>query len=497
MALSSPGIGSNLDINSIIQGLLQIEQRPLTLLATREASFQAKLSAFGTIRGALSGFQNALKDLLDPAKLQVLKGSSSDATVATASAASTAVPGKFDLDISSIAQSQKLVAVGQTSDSAAIGSGVSTIINFEFGTISGGTLTPFDPQAGTGGTYSGATFTGNGDGVKSVTIDASNNTLAGIRDAINAADIGVDASIVNDGGTSPFRLVLASKETGVTSSMRISVSGDASIGALLDNDPAGTQNLKQTAAAQNTGLTVNGLFVSRPGTVLEDIVSGVTITALKTGQTSIQVSRDSSSGTNAINAFVKSFNDLNKNLRDLTAFNAASGTGAILQGDSTARTIQLQIRSALGSVLPAGATFRTLSEIGLSISKEGVLSLDSAKLQKAMTDTPEAVAALFAGDGSDSGNSGSINFTQGIAFRLDELVDDILGSGGTLASKTDGINRSIKDINVQREAVNRSLVNIEERLRRQFTALDTLISNLNQTSTFLTQQLANLPKING
>lgn len=669
MAISSAGLGSGLDVNGIISKLMQVEAQPLTALATKEASFQAKLTAYGSIRGALSTFQGAVRALNDPAKFQSLKATSSDTTIATASAASNAVAGTYALNISKLAQSQKLVAAGQASTTAAIGTGTTTTLTFDFGTISGGSFTAYDSVAGTGGTYSGSTFTSNGNGAKTITIDSSNNSLSGIRDAINAANMGVTASIVNDGGTSPYRLVISSDNAGKNNSLKVSVSGEAAISNLLSQDPAGTQKLQETITGQNTELTVNGVFVSKASTTLTDVIQGITLGAAKVGTASVTVARDNTGASSAVSAFAKAYNDLNKTLKDLTAYDAANKKASVLTGDAAVRSIQSQIRGLLNTTLLSGGTYTNLSQIGVTFQNDGTLAVDSSKLNNALTTNSAAVAAVFAATGtaSDSlvsyvsstsktkpgnyavnvsqlatqgklvggsaigsltitagsndalsvtvdgvsasvtldaktyasnaalaaeiqsringvtaisgagisvavtesagvltvtsnrygstssvdisgigasnllgaatatagldlagtvggatgagsgqnltgatgssaeglkllvsggvtGARGTVNFSQGYAYQLDKLVDNLIGSSGVLSSRTDGINQSIKDIGNRRDTLNRRLLDVEARYRKQFTALDTLISNMNQTSTYLSQQLANLPK---
>lgn len=674
MAISSPGIGSGLDINGIVAKLMAVESQPLRALDTKEAAYQAKLSAYGTLSGALSAFQGAVQGLSDPAKFQSFKASSSDATVASASASSIAVAGSYALDISKIAQSQKLVAAGKTSTSTAIGLGGTTTLTFDFGTISG-TLAPYVPATGTGGTYTASAFVSNGSGAKTVTIDATNNSLTGIRDAINSAKIGVTASIVNDGGASPYRLVLSSDNAGASNSIKISVAagGDADVTQLLSYDPAGvvgtTQNLQQTLVAQNTEMTVNGVFVSKTNSTLTDVIHGVTLNALKIGTSTISVAQDSSGVTSAVDAFVKGYNDLAKTLKDSSSYDPATRKAGILQGDASVRTIQSQIRAMMGRSLTGSWAYTNLSQVGITLQKDGKLALDSSKLTTALSANPIDVAALFSSTGkaSDSlvsyvsstsntkpgtfslevsqlatrgnlvgsaaagliidgtndtlsvtidgvpatvtlaagnpyasyaalaaevqakingvsalsslgisvavtqslgtmtltsnrygstssvsvggngatnllgatpvstsgvdvagkldgasgtgsgqnltgaaGNAeglkllitggaagvgvsrGTVGFSQGYAYQLNQLISSFLDSGGTIAAVTEGANRSIKDISNQRDVLNRRLANIEAQYRKQFTALDVTMASMSQTSSYLTQQLSAL-----
>ena len=397
MAISSPGIGSNLDVNSIVSQLMALEQRPLQALNRKEASFQAQLSAFGTLKGALSTFQTSLQGLNDLTRFQAFRATSSDTGVATVAAANTAVPGNYSLEVSELAQSQKLVAAGQASATTAIGAGTLT---FEFGTISGGT---FDSQTGR---YTGASFAADGAGAKNVTIGPSNNTLGGIRDAINAAKIGVTASIINDGGATPYRLALSVNDPGAARSLRISTSGDAALSTLLAQNPAGTQNLTQTVSASNAEFKVDGVAISKPKNSISDVIEGVTLNLLKTNvgsSTSITVTRDSGSIRSSADTLVKAYNDLNNTLKNLSAYNPATRQGTVLQGDVTLITLQARIRATLSDTLKGVAgSYDNLSQIGISFTKEGTLALDSAKFNAALEEAPNDIAALFATAGRTS-----------------------------------------------------------------------------------------------
>lgn len=664
MAISTPGIGSNLDVKSIVSQLMAVEQQPLTLLARKEASFQAKLSGFGTLKGALSQFQTAVRGLSDISKFQGVRATPADATIATATATAIATPGTYALEVTQLAQAQKLAAAGQATVSTAVGNGTLT---FDFGTIVGGT---FDVPSGK---YTGASFTTNGSGVKTVTIDASNNSLSGIRDAINSAKIGVSATIVNNGGTSPYRLVLTEASSGKANSVKISVTGDVALSTLLAHDPAAApagQALMQTVTAQNAEFKVDGIAVSMATNTVSDVIAGVTLNLVKTNSgspTNISVSRDTASVSSAVNSFVKSYNDISKTLKDAAAYNAATKQGAILNGEATVRTIETQLRGVLSTPVAGGASaFSLLSHIGVTLQKDGSLAVDGAKLQAALDSNFSEFAGLFAtaGKTSDSlvaysgatskttpgaygvnitqlatqgnavgagaagltittgtndalliqldglsatvtlapatyasaaalaaelqskinsatgfvaagstvtvteaagvlkitsnrygsssaasitggtgqanlkfngggvitpgldtvgsingvaatsagqsltspagnasegislkitggsiGARGTVNYSQGYAYQFEKLANMLLGTEGSLSSRTKGLDKSIKDIGGQRELLERRMVEIEKRYRAQFTALDLSISSMTKTSNFLTQQL--------
>lgn len=395
MAISVPGIGSNLDVDSIVSQLMALEQRPLTVLAQKEAVFQARLSAYGSLSGQLSSFQSAMSGLNDVNRFLSVKASIADTKVAGVTAANDAAPGSYVLEVSQRAQPQKLVATGQASSLAAIGTGT---ITFEFGEIAGGTF-----DSGTG-RYTGATFTAGDQAAATVTIGANDGSLAGIRNAINDADIGVRASIINDGSGTPFRLALTVDDPGKANSLRISVAGDAALSDLLSHDPAGTQNLAQTAAATNAELSIDGVAISKPTNTVTDAVEGVTINLLATNPgspTTITVARDTGAITGAVQSFVGAYNTLNSTIRDLSGYDAAAQAGGLLQGDSTVILLQSRIRRVLGEALSGTpGQYNLLSQVGVSFQKDGTLKLDSAKLQAAVDDAPEEIAALFANAGS-------------------------------------------------------------------------------------------------
>ncbi|HWT71659.1 MAG TPA: flagellar filament capping protein FliD [Oxalicibacterium sp.] len=408
MGISSPGIGSNLPIDDIVSKLMTAESQPLTLLAQKEASYQAKLSGYGNLSSALSQFQSTMANLGKASTFQSLSSNIGDDDIFTASLASKALTGSYQINVTQLAQAQTITTSGQASKSATIGSGASTTISFQFGKISGGTLT--------NGIYTGASFTQDAEQeTGSVTIDSSNNSLQGISDAINAADIGVTASIISDGSDMPARLVLTSKETGEKSSMKITVDGDPALQSLLGYDPAGTQNLTQSSAGQNTLLNVNGTAITAATTTVEEAIQGVTLNIKKIGSTSMTVTQDTSAVQNSVNAFAKAYNDLNATLQKLTAYTPATkagdpGTGAALFGESSVRTIQDQIRNTLTSSLAGLSNSNmNLPQIGVGFDKDGNMTVDSDKLGKALKNNFNDIAGLFATVGKPTDSL--INFT--------------------------------------------------------------------------------------
>jgi flagellar hook-associated protein 2 len=660
MAISTAGIGSGLDVDTLVSKLMAVETQPLARLSKKEASYQSQLSALGSIKSTLATLQSSAQALSDPSKFLALKATASDSTLYSTSVSSSAVAGGYSVEVQTLAQAHKLKSQALADTATVVGSGTITV---QFGTYSGGSFT-LNPEKS----------------AKTITIGAGQNTLGGVRDAINAADAGVTASIVNDGTGN--RLVISSKDGGVANAMRIAVAD--SDGNHTDNtglsqlaydaSTGGTVNLTETMAAQNATLRIDGMLVSKSSNTVTDAIQGVTLNLTKASPgttTTLTVARDSASVKSTIDGFVKAYNDASKMLRDASAYNATTKSGAVFQGDATVRDIQNQLRTVLNNALtsPSGGLTR-LSDIGITFQKDGSLALDSAKLQKVIDDPSKNIASLFAavgkptdslvsfgaagsatkpgtydinitqpatqgklvggialggttvitagvndtleveidgrgasiklgagnytpdqlaaelqskingssalisvgskvtvgqdagvlsitssrygvdsivkvtssnaladllgtpdtsnaigkdvagtignglatgagqlltatsGDanglrlnvaGATGGNRGSITFNQGFAFQLSQMLTDMLSTTGAIASRTEGINRSVKDLENQATALNTRLELVEKRYRAQFTALDGMIASMTQTSSFLSQQLANLP----
>lgn len=471
-SISSVGVGANLDLSSLLTQLETAESAPLKALETKAKSYTSKLSAYGQIQSALESLQAAAKKLGDPALFQAVTGTPTVSGILSASSTDAGSAGNYNITVSQLAQSQSMIAKGQAASNTAIGSGKVTI---DFGTISGGTLDPVT------GTYSGATFTADASrAAKSITIDSTNNTLTGIRDAINAADAGVTASIVNDGSGTPFRLVLVSKETGQASSMRVSVDGDAALQNLLGNDPAGTQNLEQTLAAQNAKLNVNGIAVTSASNTVKEAIQGTTLTLVQTGTTGLSMKANTASMKTAITDFVKAYNSLQTTAKSLTTYDADTQSGAALVGDSTLRNLMNRVREVLTTPQASGTNeVKVLNEIGVSFQKDGTLLVDSTKLDKALDSNLAGVSKLFAsGTGS----------TSGYGKQLDSLVESLTKTGGSLKVASDGVTDSIKKLDEQYDAMQTRVDATMARYRAQFTKLDVMMSSMNSTLSYLSQQ---------
>ena len=266
--------------------------------------------------------------------------------------------------------------------------------------------------AGSVGEHTGSGFSLNGAiNTKTVTLGAGDQSLQGIRDAINKADMGVTATIVSDGSSKPYHLVLTSNKTGEETTMKVTVGGedgdapDPAIAALLGYDPTGVQNMTQTAGAQSTKLNVNGIEVKSDSTSVKDAIQGVTLDVTTVGSTTLTVSKDTAAISSAVNSFVSAYNDLNKTISGLTSYNAETKKGGILQGDASVRSIQSQLRKQISTVMEGtGGKLNSLSQVGISFQQDGSLKVDSTKLNKAITDNAADFGGLFAAMGSTTDN---------------------------------------------------------------------------------------------
>jgi flagellar hook-associated protein 2 len=471
---SSVGASGGLDVQSLVSQLMSLERRPIDKLNSQVDSYQNKISSFGTLKGLVSSFQTSLQSL--NSNFQEFTATPSDASVFSASASTSAAAGSYSLDVANLARAQSLVAAGQTSSTAAIGDGTPTTITFDFGTISGGTLTS--------GVYSGAAFASNGNGTKSVTIDGTNNSLQGIRDAINTAKIGVTATIVNDGSGTPYRLALASESSGVSNSLKITTSGgDGAIDTLLAHDPAGlpaAQHLNQTVAAQNANFTVNGIAITSPSNKVTDAIQGVTLTLTKptTVQANLTVARNTDAVKTAVSGFVDSYNAMVSQFKSRSAFgNSADKTKPALAGDSTVRLMLGQLHGVFNTA--ASGTLTSLSQVGITTKSDGTLKLDSSKLDSAMANNFTDVTNLFSS-------------ATGYATRLNAWADTTLAAGGAFDTRTKSLDSSIKGYNDQINKLEVRMTTLQKQYTTTYSNLNVLLSGMSSTSAYLTKQLANL-----
>ena len=557
MGISSVGLGSGLDVNSIITGLMGVEKKPLTAVAQQKSAYQSKISAYGTMKSSLSLFQTTMSTLSNVAKFNMQTATSADTSIFTASTDGTATNGDYAITVSQLAKSQKLALTGFDSITDTVNNGR---LNIDFGRYD-----PTDDNK----------FTANPDKSSlSITINSSNRTLAGVRDAINAANASVTASIVNNG--SGNQLVLTSTDTGEVNSMRISgisqLAYDKSKASNGNNDGSGDSNgssnkdiisFTEVQAAKNALLNVDGVAVAKASNTITDVINGVTLNLLSTSSgnnINLHIASNQNDVKASISSFVDAYNKLDTTLRSLTKFDSTGKASGVLLGDGTARSVVNQIKSVMTKAINTTGGLTTLNQIGVTFQRDGQLALDSTRLTAAMNSNFGDIATLFASSlkatdaqityagstsntqegtyavtvsqlgtssantagtingvaatgsltgltgatgnassglslkisGGTLGSRGTVQFMLGYAAQLDRVINNLLSDTGIVASKTEGLNTSITRLDKKTESLNMRLAGVEARYRTQFTKLDSLLSGMSTTSSYLTQQLASI-----
>jgi len=489
MAISSLGVGSGLDLNSLVDNLLNAERVPVeSRLDKKEIKLQAELSAFGALSSSLAALQSSLDPLKDLTEGRTAR--SSDASVLGVSVDEAANVAAYSIAVNQLATNDALAAAGVADQTAFIGEGTLT---FTFGTKEYTTTTTGGGGGGGGGggpgggtttettEYTG--FTANPDKTSTtITIDSSNNTLEGIRDAINDADFGVTAVIVNDGGTDPYRLLLTSDDSGAENGINISTtstSGDLSSFAYDYNGGTPLTNMEQTVTAQDAEITLNGLDISSSTNTFSEALPGVTLEVKKVSDSpvSVGVNLDEGSAKEALSGFVETFNTLIENLDALSKYNPDTQEASILTGDSLVRSLKSTMRNQIITQFgDDAAAIKTFVDLGIKTGADGKLSIDNEILDEAL----------------DNNFDGVIAFANAAGEAVDTIADSYLGPGGTINSRQDSLRSGIDQIFDDRAALNTRLTLLEASLVKKYSALDTLLSGLQSTSNFITSQLATL-----
>lgn len=444
--ITALGVGSGLNLNGLLDQIQQNENQALVPITNKQQSYQTKISAYGTLKTALSAFRDAANALNTSAAFQPVKSNvSGDALTATAD--STTPPGDYQIEVAQRAQASSVATLGVADDKAGLGAGTIT-----FTLASGKTL--------------------------AVTIGAGASDLRSIRDAINAQHGGVDASIINDGSGTPYRLVLRASATGADASVTDVQFGGALAGPLqLD---AATQQ-----AGQDAKLTVNGIAIQSASNQLDGAIQGVTLNLSQAGSATLQVSRDTGAITTAVQGFVNAYNALVGVVGGLTSYDPTTQAAGILLGDSTVRSVQSQLRGVLGGVVNNGGALKTLTDVGITLQLDGTLQLDTTKLGQLEGGNLPALQQFFAG-----GAGG-----QGIAGQVNDAVGRMAGAGGLISGATDGLNASIKSLQQQYSTMQDRISATMADYKQQFSRLDGLIAQMNSTSSYLTQQFDAMSKM--
>ena len=474
-AISSPGIGSGLDVNSIVTQLVAIERQPITLLQQQASAVQSKLSIYGQIQSKLSSLRDAAAALTQSATWGQTLGTSSDPSAVGITTSSTTHAGSHTVQVTSLAAAQSAAtAASFASVDAVLGEGT---VQIQLGSWDAGTFTP---KAGAASV--------------SITIGPGPRTLAQVRDAINGSNAGVTASVLTDASGS--RLVMRSSATGAQNGFRIGVTdadganGDAAGLSALAYDPqGGASSLTLAQPAADAHALIDNLPVVSPSNTLAGVIDGITLTLSKvtTGPVQVDAAADTDSIRKKIDAFVSAYNDVNALLAAQTKYDAATKTAGALQGDSAALGIRSQLRNLLGTTSGASSVFGRLSDIGFDVKADGSIAVNATKLGNGIANLAEIGKLFSASDPLVAGNNG-------IATQLRKLTESMLAFDGTVQSHTDGLQHRLDMNHERQDKLESRVTRTEARLRAQYSALDTQMNQLAGLSSYVQQQITNWNK---
>jgi len=471
MAISSPGVGSGLDINSIVTQLAAVEKQPLVQLQKNASKLQTQLSSFGTVKSQLASLQDASAALLSSDTWGSKTFSSNNTTAITGSVSTSALASSFSVGVTQLAaaQSARTAALTTTSTVGADGS-LSIAI----------------------GTWSGSTFTQGSATPVSVSI-SSTDTLTTVASKINSAGAGVSASVVTSG--TEQRLLISGTNTGAANGFKITaldngstqiIDGVTGVGKFSYTSTTGTNGLTRTQAAQNASITVEGITVTSSTNTVADAVPGVTLKLLSTTTSNAQITVGGDTDTikTKIKAFQDAFNNLVSNLKNLTKYDSTTKTAGALQGDGTAVGLLSVLRSMISASGPtaSAATFGRLSDVGLQQQQDGTLTTNASKLTTAINSL-DSLKTFFS-------NAGDSTVTNGLARRFRDFAMQANGVTGTLSLKNTAIQTAISSNTKDQSKVNDKVTEVTKRLYAQYSGLDTKMGGLNGLSSFVSSQVA-------
>lgn len=466
MAISAPGVGSGLDVNSIVTQLVAIEKQPLQALQTKASTFQSQLSLYGKVKSQASALGDAAATLASASSWGVQKASSSNAPAIGVTAGSAAVAASLSVEVQQLARAQSVASLGVA---AGVAVGASGSLNIESGSWSSDPVPVFTP----------------GTSVQ-VSISAS-DTVSAIAAKVNAAGAGVTATVLRDGANE--RLVIRSSSTGVVGGFRVNTPTDPGVAALgLSNPSDGVGFVGQTAL--NAKLTVNGVGIESATNKVTDVIPGVTLQLNQqtAGPVEITVANDLDAVQKNIQTFVDTYNALNSTLADATKYDAATKKAGLMQSDSTTVGLQNTLRSILGSS-SVGSTFTRLSEVGLERQTDGSLKVNSTKLTTALQSL-DSLKTLFTTNNSNT-------LTNGFGLKVRDFARGLVAFDGLVTNKATALQGSISRNSEDQDRVNERASRVEVQLRKQYSALDAQMAQMSGLSSYVTAQLAQWNKSTG
>ncbi|HEY8974083.1 MAG TPA: flagellar filament capping protein FliD [Burkholderiaceae bacterium] len=487
-SISSAGIGSGLDVKSIITSLMAVESQPLTLLQQKAASVQTEISAVGQIQSLTSTLSDKAHALSSSTLWTQTTSTSADTTAVTADTANgTAAPGDYSVSVQQLAQGQTV-----TSPAAAGSTLNAGTISIQLGTYKSDGATP--PTV---------TFEAASSPKVDIPIGASQTSLSAIRDQINSYNAGVQASIITDANGS--RLSLRSTSTGAANAFQVTTTettddGVAGTGLSALNFDASTaatnSQMVLNQSAVNAKATVNGIDIESASNKLSNISDGLSLTLLRktTDPVDVTVAADTGSMQKAITDFVSAYSALQSYISLQTKYDAstavAQGTSrqdGPLQGDPSIVGFQNQLRGIINTTSTTSSMFARLSDIGIAVQTDGTLAVSSPNKMTSALAHPDELAKLFS-------TWGTTNENTGIAQRFAALADKANATDGSLFSRTAGLKGELSRNQQQQDDMQTHLDATQERLTAQYQALDTTMSKMNALSSYVTQQIAVMNK---
>ncbi len=456
MVIQFGGLATGMDTNSIIDSLMSIEREPINNLEADKKWMNNRLTAFTNLDGKLHSFLDSIKDLGKADTLEKRSVNLSSKEYLQASVSSEALPGtSYQIEVQSLAQVQKSVSQGGFTSRESN--------SFKTGTIS---------------------ITVGGE-EHSIEITDENNSLEGIMQAINDADIGVKAGIINDGTDEPYRLVLTGEKVATDFSLDDSglTEGDGTDTLGVFEGSGGTTN-PPIQNAERAHIIVDGIDIYSDSNTLTEAIPGVTLDLVqaKAGETtSLNISLDKSSIKSTIEKFADGYNEV---VSFITGQSVIDGEGGgVLAGDSGINSMKRHLQNMLTTPFSNSGGLTTLSQLGFETQKDGTLTVNDEVLSKAINENLDSVTTLLAGeDGND-----------GLATQFQDYLESMTNSTtGMLQGRKTSINSSIKRMDNRIESMEARLVQREKTLRSQFTSMETLVSSLNAQSSYLSQQMSSI-----
>jgi flagellar hook-associated protein 2 len=463
MAISSTGLGSGLDVTSIISQLSALEKQPLKALATKATNLQTQLSAVGTIQSQISTLSAAATKLGSVLGWKGTTATSNNTSAIGVSSSTGASAATYSVEVQKLAKAQSLSLP------------------------TGGSAAPLPTAAEQLG-YGTLTIQVGANPAVNITIDSGDGSVSQIAAKINASTgLGVSASVLTD-GSGKVNLMLRAIDTGSTGAFTVTATEG---GPSSNLSRLASANMTQNQAAQNAEATINGVPVTSSKNTMTDVIGGLTLNLnqVTTAAVEVTVAKDVTTIKKNLEEFIAAYNALNTTLSDATAYDAATKTAGPLQGDTVTNGLQRAFRGLMSSVSNTGSTLTRLSDVGITAQLGGNLSMNSTKLTAAFSDLENA-QKLFT-------NFGGTDSTNGFGLRIKDFANGLLSAAGAVSNKTNAVQKALERNATEQTKVNNRAALVEERLKKQYSALDTKMASLTALNSYVAQQVTTWNKSTG